>query len=94
MKRDTQHNDTQHNTLDTDCCYAKCQLCSTSFMLSAEITPFMPSVAMLNVVMLSAAITTFMLSVVMLNAVMLSAVAPFKHPIKLCFGIIFIPSIV
>jgi hypothetical protein len=43
---DTQHNDAQHNG---EHCYAECQICSVSFMLSGTNKPLM----MLSVVMLS-----------------------------------------
>jgi hypothetical protein len=50
QKHDTQRNNTQINAWH---CYAECQLCSASYMLSVTYKPFMLSVTMLNVVMLS-----------------------------------------
>jgi hypothetical protein len=66
MKRDSQHNDTQHS--------------GSAFMLSIACAvcrndPFMLSVIMLNAVMLSVImLNAVMLSVIMLNAVMLSVI--------------------
>ncbi len=42
-----QHNDTQHNA---EHCYADCQLCSVSFIVTLIYKPFMLSVIMLSVV--------------------------------------------
>ncbi len=64
MKRDIQHNNAQHNA---EHCYAECQLCSVSFMLSVINKPFILTILMLNVIMLS--------------VVMLNVVVPFE-PLK------------
>ncbi len=47
-KKDIHHNDTQRNAKH---CYAKCCLCSESFMLSVTFKPFMLSVIKLNIIM-------------------------------------------